>query len=116
MKHTVEAIKTISSSADNARTIVSEFCQEAVTEARTRLDRVKSIANLSTILDATQLAIAADARAGLRHLHAAMQEVDEYHYRSSLAGRFDETLLAIGNAQDEVEGLYRWLHMLYTRD
>ncbi|WP_232464834.1 hypothetical protein [Burkholderia ubonensis] len=58
MKHTVEAIKTISSSADNARTIVSEFCQEAMTETRTRLDRVESIANLSTILDAAQLAIA----------------------------------------------------------
>lgn len=46
MKHTVEAIETISSSADNARGIVSEFCQEALTEARTRLGRVKSIAGL----------------------------------------------------------------------
>ncbi|MXN76414.1 hypothetical protein GR157_16910 [Burkholderia sp. 4701] len=116
MKHTVEAIKTISSSVDNARTIVSEFCEEALTEARARLDRVKAIANLGTILDAAQLAIAADARAGLRHLHAVMQEVNEHHYRGSLAGRFDETLLAIGNAQHEAEELYRWLHMLYTRD
>jgi hypothetical protein len=116
MKHTVEDIKTISSSADNARAIVSEFCQEAVTEARARLDRVKSIANLSTILDAAQLTIAADARAGLRHLHAAIQEVSEHHYRGSLAGRFDDALLAVGNAQDEAEKLYRWLHMLYTRD
>ncbi|WP_241299391.1 hypothetical protein [Burkholderia stabilis] len=116
MKHTVEAIKTISSSADNARIIVSEFCQEALNEARMRLDCVKSIANLGTILDAAQLTIAADARAGVRHLHAAMQEVDEHHHRGALAGRFDETLLAIGNAQEEVEELYRWLHMLYTRD
>lgn len=88
MKHTVEDIKTISSSADNARAIVSEFCQEAVTEARARLDRVKSIANLNTILDAAELTIAADARAGLRHLHAEMREVNEHHYRGSLAGRF----------------------------
>lgn len=116
MNHTVEAIKTISSSADNARAIVSEFCQEAVTEARARLDRIKSIANLSAILDAAQLAIAADARAGLRHLHAAMHEVSEHHYRGSLAGRFDDALLAVRNAQDEAEKLYRWLHMLYTRD
>ncbi|HGO6128883.1 hypothetical protein [Burkholderia cepacia] len=116
MKHTVEAIKTISSSADNARSIVSEFCEEALTEARVRLDRVRSIATLGAILDAAQLAIAADARAGLRHLHAAMQEVDEHHHRGALAGRFDETLLAIGKAQEEVEELYRWLHMLYTRD
>ena len=116
MKHTVEAIKTISSSADNARTIVTEFCQEALTEARTRLDRVKSIAGLGSILDAAQLAITADARAGIRHLHAAIQEVDEYHHQGALAGRFDETLLAVGDAQDEIEKLYRWLHMLYTRD
>ncbi|MGN8111761.1 hypothetical protein ACTJLB_27535 [Paraburkholderia sp. 22098] len=116
MKHTVETIKTISSSADNARTIVSEFCQEAVSEARARLARVKLIANLSTILDAEQLAIAADARAGIRHIHAAMQEVNEYHHRGAMAGRFDDALLEIGNAQGEVEGLYRWLHMLCTRD
>ncbi|KVU09315.1 hypothetical protein WK62_05985 [Burkholderia ubonensis] len=116
MKHTVEAIKTISNSADNARIVVSEFCQEAMTEAQARLDRVKSIANQGAILDAAQLAIAADARAGLRHLHAAIQEVNEHHHRGALAGRFDETLRAIGNAQDEAEKLYRRLHILYMRD
>ena len=116
MKQTVEDIKTISGSADNAFAIVSEFCQEAVTEVRARLDRVKSIANLSNILDAAQLTIAADCRAGIRHLHAAIQEVSEHHYRGSLAGRFDDALLTVWNAQEEVEKLYRWLHMLYTRE
>lgn len=116
MKYTVEAIKTVSASSDNARSIVSEFCQEAVSEARERLDRVTSVANLASILDAGQLAMAADARAGVRHLYAAMQGVDEHHHRGALAGRFDEALLEIANIQEEIEGLYRWLHMLYTRD
>ena len=116
MKHTVEAIKTISSNSDNARTVVSQFCQEVVSEAQARLDRVKSIANLASILDAGQLAVAADARAGVRHLYAALQGIDEYHHRGSLAGQFGEALQEVSGALQEIEGLYRWLHMLYTRD
>jgi len=116
MKYTVEDIKTISSSADSARAIVSEFCQEVEAEAQVRLNRVRSIANLNTILDAAELVSAADARAGLRHLYAAMQGIQEHHHRGSLASRFDAASLAAWKAQDEAEKLYSWLHMLYTRD
>ncbi|WP_432263341.1 hypothetical protein [Cupriavidus sp. TMH.W2] len=116
MKHTVSTVKYVSSSADNARTIVAEFCQEALAEASTRLGRLTSISSLDTILDAAQLAIAADARAGIRHLNAALQAVAEHHHRGSLSGRFDETLAQIVKMQDEAEATYRWLHMLYTRD
>jgi hypothetical protein len=116
MKHTVSTMKVISGSADNDRVIAAEFCRDAITEAQTRLDRVQSIAGLGSVLDAAQLAIAADARAGIRHIHAAMHEVSEFHHPSGLSQRFDEALLKIGKMQDEVEPLYRWLHMLYTRD
>ncbi|ACB69125.1 hypothetical protein BamMC406_6723 (plasmid) [Burkholderia ambifaria MC40-6] len=116
MKHTVATMKTISGSADNDRAIAAEFCRDALTEARTRRDLIKSIADLGSVLDAAQLAIAADARAGIRHIHAAMQEASEFHHRSGLSPRIDDALLEIGKMQDEVEPLYRWLHMLYTRD
>jgi uncharacterized protein YPO0396 len=116
MKHTVSTMKVISGSADNDRVIASEFCHDAITEAQTRLDRVKSIADLGAVLDAAQLAIAADARAGIRHIHDAIENVSQFHHRSDLSERFIDALQKIRKMQDEVEPLYRQLHMLYTRD
>ncbi len=116
MKHTVSTMKTISGSADNDRVIATEFCSDAITEAQTRLDRIQSIADLRSVLDNAQLAIAADARAGIRHIHAAMQDVSEFHHLGGLSQRVDDALLKIGKMQDEAEALYSWLHILYTRD
>jgi hypothetical protein len=116
MKHTISTMKIISGSADNDRVIAAEFCSDAITEAQSRLDRIKSIADLRSVLDSAQLAIAADARAGIRHIHAAMQDVSEFHHQGALSQRLDDALLKIAKMQDEVEALYRSLHMLYTRD
>lgn len=116
MKHTVSTMKIISGSADNDRVIAAEFCSDATAEAQTRLDSIKSIADLGSVLDSAQLAIAADARAGIRHIHAAMQDVSEFHHLSGLSQRVDDALLKIGKMQDEAEELHRWLHILYTRD
>jgi hypothetical protein len=116
MKHTVSTMKIISGSADNDRKIAAEFCLEALTEASTRLSTIRVIADLRAILNAAQLALAADARAGIRHIYAALQEVNEFHHRSALSSRFDDVLSEVSKAQDEAEALYRWLHLLYTRD
>ena len=116
MKYTVSTVKSVSSSADNARSIVVEFCQEVLEEAGKRASLLSSIADLGTILDATQLAIAADARAGIRHLNAAVQAVNEHHLRGEMAGRFDDTLGRLAKMQEDAESTYRWLHELYTCD
>lgn len=116
MKYTVSTMKAISGSADNDRTIAAEFCSDAIAEAQTRLDRIKSIADLGSVLDSTQLTIAADARAGIRHIHAAMQDLSEFHHQGGLSLPVDEALLKIGKMQGEAETLHRWLHVLYTRD
>ncbi|QGZ56141.1 hypothetical protein FAZ97_09200 [Paraburkholderia acidiphila] len=118
MKHTVSEMKHISSSTDNARAEVAEFCAEVLIEARARFDLVKSIVELRSILDSKQLAIAADARAGIRHIHAGVQAVVDYHHhqRGALDGRFDETLATTAKYLDDVEALYSWLDKLYSRN
>ncbi|MEX3917944.1 hypothetical protein AB4Y43_17130 [Paraburkholderia sp. BR10872] len=118
MKYTASEIKNISSATDNARATVTDFCTEAIDEARERLKLVNSIANLTSILDARQLAIAADARAGIRHIHAAILDVHAYHDKptASMSGRFDEALKEIGEMKEKVEKLYRWLDSLYSHD
>lgn len=116
MRHTVSTLKNISSATDTATKIVAAFCQDVLEEARQRQRRISSIADLETILDAEQLAIAADARAGIRHLVAGVLDVSEYHQKGSMAGRFDETLKELAKLQEKVESTYRWLQMLYTRD
>lgn len=116
MKHTVYALKHISSATDNATKIVAEFCEEVLEEASKRQRQISSIADLGTILDARQLAIGADARAGIRHLVASVLAASEHHRKGAMAGRFDETLTQLAKMQGEVEATYRWLHKLYTND
>ncbi|CAE6900483.1 hypothetical protein [Paraburkholderia domus] len=116
MKHTIETMKTVGGSADSARKIAIEFCNEASSEVHARLERLTGICDLGAILDAAQLAIAADARAGVRHIHAGMQAVAEFHHRSGLSGLIGSTELAVAKMQEEAEAMYRWLHLLYSRD
>lgn len=116
MKRTIDVMKRISGSTESDRKLATDFCREALSEASTRLDRLKSVCDLGEILDAQRLAIAADDRAGIRHIHACVQGLVEFHQRGSLSNSFDATLLDLGKMQDEAEGLYRWLHMLYSRD
>ncbi|MBA9859462.1 hypothetical protein [Ralstonia insidiosa] len=116
MKHTVSALKHLSSTTDDAKKIAAEFCREVLAEASQRQRRLSAIADLETILDAEQLAIAADARAGVRHLVAGVLEVSEYNKNGSMAGWFDETLKELAKLQEQVESKYSWLQMLYTRD
>ena len=116
MKHTVSTLKHLSSTTDDDKKIVAEFCQEVLAEASQRQRRLSAIADLETILDAKQLAVAADARAGVRHLVAGVLEVSEYNKDGAMAGWFDETLKILAETQEKVESNYRWLHMLYTRE
>ncbi|MBA9846773.1 hypothetical protein [Ralstonia pickettii] len=116
MKHTVSDVKQVSSATDNATKIVAEFCHEVLEEAKKRQRRLSSIADLESILDSEQLAIAGDARAGIRHLVASVLAVSEHHQKGAMAGRFDETLSQLAKIQDEAESTYRWLHALYARD
>lgn len=116
MKHTVSTMKTISGGTDSDRVIAAEFCADAIKAAQTRLNRIKFTADLAAVLDSAQLAVATDARAGIRHLHAAMESVCEFHHQGSLSQQLDAALLKIGKVQEEAEALHRWLHMLYTRD
>lgn len=116
MKLTIDEMKRIAVNADDARKVASEFCEDASAEVHERLDRLKAICDLGSILDAAQLTIAADARAGIRHIHAGMQAVAEVHHRGPLSDLLDGALLKIGKAQEDAEGMYRWLSELYSRD
>lgn len=116
MKHTITTMKGISGSVDNDRKIAAEFCQEALAEAQTRLDQLNRICNLGAVLDAAQLSVATDARAGIRHIRAGMRDVAELHNRGGLAGVIGSTESELTSIKEEAEGLYRWLHQLYYRD
>ncbi|MBB6582222.1 hypothetical protein [Ralstonia solanacearum] len=116
MKLTIDAMKRIAVNADDARKVAAEFCGEASSEARERLDRLKEICDLGSILDAAQLTVAADMRAGIRHIHAGMQAVAEVHHRGPLSDLFDGALLELGKLQEDADGMYRWLFLLYSRD
>jgi hypothetical protein len=113
MKHTVETIKRISGSAEADGRIADEFCQEALEEATKRLNQIQHVCGLGAILDSTLLAGVGDALAGIRHIHAAMHDVAEFHHNGQLATTLDQMLSQLGELQDKAEGSYRWLDYLY---
>ena len=116
MKHTVSAMLKIEGDGDTARRAITEFCSDVLTAVRMRRDLVKEIADLKTILDTTQLSRAADARAGVRHLGAALHEVMEHHHGGPLSEQLEKAQADIAPLADEIEGLYNWLKMLYAED
>lgn len=116
MKHTISEMLAISGDSESDRLMAANFCNEVVTAARSRLDRVKAIADLRTIVDATQMVVVTDARAGIRHLHAGLHQVMERHLDSVLAGHFDRALEDIAKIQDEATRLHRWFNTLYSDD
>ncbi|MGF6440354.1 hypothetical protein [Paraburkholderia youngii] len=116
MKHTVAAMVKISPTGHTDRHVLTEFCGDVLTAARMRRDLVKEIADLKTILDAAQLARAADARAGVRHLAAGLHLVMEHFHGGPLVELLNAAQADIVPLQDEIEKLYRWLNMLYTEE
>lgn len=116
MQRNVHTMKSISGNADQDRIIAAEFSKEAIEESQARLDRIQSIADLSSILDHAQLAIAADARAGIRHIHAAVKDVSEFHKNGSLAQQLNVAPVKIGKMLEAAEELYHMLHDHYYRD
>ncbi|MDR6397963.1 hypothetical protein ACTOWA_00335 [Herbaspirillum seropedicae] len=115
MKHTISAMKLISGNADNDRAIADEFCSESKAESKNRLETIKNIAFLGSILDRTQLDVAADARAGIRHIYAGVIDVQTFHQKGNLAPQLNDAVAKIEKMLDEANGLYRWLHELYTQ-
>lgn len=113
MKHTVDTIKTINGNVDGDQMIASEFCQEVLEETKDRAKQIRTICDLSMILDTKTLIHATDALAGIRHLTASVESVAQFHCNGQLKDVFASLFSKLTDIREKAEGEYRWLSKLF---
>lgn len=113
MKITLETIMCISGSAEDDRRVADEFAREAIAEAQARFEPLDALRSGKTILDGAGLRAATDALAGIRHLHALLQEVVEFHRRGELHKVFVAANEKIEAIRKKAEAIYLRLSGLY---
>lgn len=112
MKITLDTILRVSGSTDDDRRIAQEFAREAMTEAEARLAQLDDLRLGKAILDAAGLGTAWDACAGIRHLHALLQESVEFHGRSELQKIFVAAHEKVKEMQQTGDAIYLRLSQL----
>ncbi|WP_116136815.1 hypothetical protein [Trinickia diaoshuihuensis] len=113
MKITLETIMRVSGSAEDDQRVANEFSREAIAEAEARFENLNTLRSGKAILDDAGIRAAKNALAGIRHLHALLQEVVEFHRRSELQSVFVAAHKKIGEMLEKAETIYLRLSSLY---
>lgn len=113
MEPNIDAMSKISGSATNDAMLASAFCQAAQKEAGTRLKYLKSVEDLSVILDEESLQQARSSLAGIAHIQSSVKQIADFHSNGSLSAALNKLSCELDQMLKEGKEIYGKLRGLY---